>query len=482
MRWLPIRWRLTLFHALTMAVIMMALILAMFAVIGYLQDDRLRDTTSDCAWIGESALRNTGTLDPAYLAALDCDGVTLAALDSGGHILDQFGYAGEIGEVYPDDVWRTVMVTRQPAQDHRAQVAVSSGIRFAYAIPVTITDPPASVIVSSMSYGAVGNDDIFLVPVIIAGVAIVALIIIVAASYFLARSSLAPVAAITDAARAITASDLSRRLPVESPRDELGRLSATINDLLARLEVAFAERERSLDEQRRFVADASHELRTPLTSILGYTRMLRQWGLGNPETAREGVDALEQEAERMHRLVESLLRLARGDEDPALSLGEHDLGEIVTEAVMAALAFADHAPEITADVPDAPVRALVHREMMIQVVEILLDNAAKYAPGAPVDVSLRAEGDRAEIRVTDHGPGIAPEHLPHLFDRFYRAETSRTTGGSGLGLAIARQIVTQHNGGITAASVVGEGTTFTITLPRLERASPTAPAVSNATS
>jgi signal transduction histidine kinase len=504
MRWLPIRWRLTLFHAITMAVIMAVLILAMFAMLGYLQEERLEDSVSDCSWIGESSLRNTGTLDPAYLASLGCDGVTIAALDGDGRILSQVGYVAETGEIYPGEVWRTALETGQPAQGRRElsnpppppppaeresgepaqgrseRDAEGGDLRFAYAIPVTMTDPPVRVIVASTPYSTLGNDDIFLIPVVIAGVAILALIVIVTASYFLVRSSLAPVAAITDTARAITASDLSRRLPVKSPRDELGRLSTTINDLLARLEVAFGQREQALAEQRRFVADASHELRTPLTSILGYTRMLRQWGLDNPDTAREGITSLELEAERMHRLIDSLLRLARGDEDPALSKGEHDLAEIVSEAVTAVRAFADAMPDITVDVPDAPVRTTVDRGAIVQVIEVLLDNAVKYGGSTtPIAVALRPDGDSAVIRVTDHGPGIAPEHLAHIFDRFYRVETSRTTRGSGLGLAIAKQIVTQHDGTITAASKIGEGTTFTVTLPTLDEQPQTLPTLSS---
>jgi two-component system OmpR family sensor kinase len=481
MRALSIRWRLTLFHAVTMAAIMAVLILAMFAVIGYLQQGRLEDRVSDCAWIGESSLRSTGTLDPGYLAALGCNGVTLVALDAEGHILDQTGgYAGALDSVYPGDIWERVLANSEQVSDRNERIEGTGGTRASHAIPVAIDDPPARVVVASLSYGDTGSDTIYLVPVIIAAVAIVALAVIVTASSLLVRSSLAPVAAITDAAREITASDLSRRLPVTS-RDELGRLSRTINDLLARLETAFGERERALAEQRRFVADASHELRTPLTSILGYTRMLRQWGLDDPATARESAAALEQEAERMHRLIEALLRLARGDEAPALSLDEQDLRGVVEEAATAARAFAELAPDVRVDLPQTPLRAMADREMLVQVVEILLDNAIKYAGGAPIEVALAARDDRAEIRVIDHGSGIAPEYLPHLFERFYRGERARTTRGSGLGLAIAKQIVEQHDGTIAAASVPGAGATFTITLPRLREVSRPSPIVVHAT-
>jgi signal transduction histidine kinase len=467
MRWLPIRWRLTLFHTVTMLVVVLGLIMAMFAVLGWEQNERLKDRASDCAWIAESFLSQTGTLDDRGLDELGCQGMSFYALDGEGRILVESGVSIGVDQVFPDDFWRESLESGDPEQEHRVlDFGGDEESNFGYAIPVRVQDPPVRIVVATLQYSTLGGDLIFIIPTVIAGVAILALIVIGVTSYFLLRSSLAPVNAIASAAREISGSDLSRRLPVETPRDELGQLSMTINDLLARLEVAFREREQALEEQRRFVADASHELRTPLTSILGYTRMLRQWGLEHPEAAKEGIDALEQEAGRMHRLVESLLRLARGEELPAMNRTVHDLGAVISDAVEAAKAFGGGQQEIVVTLPEQPVRATVDRGMLLQVIEILLDNAVKYAGSTEsIEVSLHADGGNAVIRVIDHGPGIAPEHLPNLFERFYRAEQSRTTRGSGLGLAIAKQIVEQHNGIIDVDSTLGEGTTFTITLP-----------------
>ncbi|HYH11349.1 MAG TPA: HAMP domain-containing sensor histidine kinase, partial [Thermomicrobiales bacterium] len=286
------------------------------------------------------------------------------------------------------------------------------------------------------------------------------------ASWFMARSAMAPVKAIVAQARQIGEHDLSRRLPVERPRDELGQLAITFNEMLARLDVAFRQREEALQQQRQFVADASHELRTPLTSIEGYARMLRQWGVEDPETTREGAAVIEREAVRMRHLVESLLNLAHGDVGISLDLERHDLRKIVNDAVAAARMSAAGRVGIFGEVPNQPVTAEVDRERIYQVLGILLDNAVKYTrEGGTVRATSRLAGDRVELEVADTGVGIDSRHLPHIFERFYRVDEARTSGGSGLGLAIARQIVEQHGGSISVASELGRGSVFTVSLP-----------------
>jgi signal transduction histidine kinase len=297
--------------------------------------------------------------------------------------------------------------------------------------------------------------------------AIPALVIVaVLASWLVARSAMAPVQDIVRQARQISEHDLSARLPVERPKDEIGQLATTFNALLARLDVAFRQREESLRQQRQFVADASHELRTPLTSIEGYARMLRQWGTGDPEATREAAEAIEREAGRMRRLVIGMLDLAHGDVGVEIATGRHDLREIVNDAVGAARMSAGGRVQVFAEVPSEPVVAEVDPERLYQVLGILLDNAVKYTPaGGSVTAAAARSGDAATLAVRDTGVGIDARHLPHIFDRFYRADASRSAGGSGLGLAIARQIVERHGGEIAVASEPGEGTVFTVTLP-----------------
>lgn len=461
MRRLPIRWRLTLFFTLTLTVITLGLIAAMFAVQGVMQLEQLESRVTECAWAGEAQARSAGTLSPGTM--LDgCSGATIAIVDANGQILSQVGYAGETGSVHPDVIWADVLRTgAMQTRDPRSTQGDDGSITVA--VPVDQNEFDARVVVASMSVATIGEEAIWIVPVAIAGVGIVVLIAMSIVSWMLVRSSLAPVARITGSAREISASDLSRRLPVENPRDELGQLSIAINDLLARLEVAFRDRDRALEEQRRFVADASHELRTPLTSILGYTRMLRSWGLESPDIAREGVDAVEHEAERMHGLVESLLLLARGDEMPAMSPEPVNLGEIAGDAARAARA---DGAKVEVTVPDEPVIVTGDRGMLRQVVGVLLDNAVKYgASDQAIEVSVESGKDGVAVAVTDHGQGIAARHIPHLFDRFYRAETSRSEPGNGLGLAIAKQLVERHGGTIEVTSEPGEGTMFRVVLP-----------------
>jgi two-component system OmpR family sensor kinase len=265
----------------------------------------------------------------------------------------------------------------------------------------------------------------------------------------------------------MTEGDLSKRLPVAHPRDEIGRLATTINGLLARLEAAFARLEETLSRQRRFAADASHELRTPLTSIAGYAQMLAEWGLRDPQTAREGVEAIRQESERMQRLVEGLLALARGDEGAPLEIKHHDLAVVAEETARTAQTAAGEKIAVRYLPPKQPVDAPFDRSRIRQAASILLDNAVKYTPeGGKVTVAVREANGWAELEVSDTGMGIPEDQLPLIFERFHRADPSRTTAGAGLGLAIACQIAEAHGGRIEVESSPGEGSTFRLLLPK----------------
>jgi signal transduction histidine kinase len=201
--------------------------------------------------------------------------------------------------------------------------------------------------------------------------------------------------------------------------------------------------------------------------------MLRQWGTEDPGATREAAEAIEREAGRMRRLVLGMLDLAHGDVGIELATGPHDLRELANDAVGAARMAASGKIGVFADMPSEPAVAEVDRERIYQVLGILLDNAIKYTPeGGSVSVAVRPDGDTVELEVRDSGTGIDERHLPHIFDRFYRADAARTASGSGLGLAIAKQIVERHGGAIAVESEIGKGTTFTVTLP-VERTLPT---------
>ncbi len=260
---------------------------------------------------------------------------------------------------------------------------------------------------------------------------------------------------------------LHRRLAVPMVKDELARLAETLNQMMARLE-------RSFVALRRFTADASHELKTPLTVVrAGVERAITR-----PDVPQETLAALEetlQEVNRMTELLDSLLTLARADEGRAeLHREPVDLRGIVNEAGETGDLLADHAG-VTMEIrtPAAPVVLAVDRSRMRQLVLNLIENAVKYTPrGGQVSVQLSASDGQILLTVADSGIGIAPGDLPHIFDRFWRADSARTrTGerpGAGLGLAISKWIAEAHGGAIEVQSRPGRGTTFTVTFPRVD--------------
>lgn len=281
---------------------------------------------------------------------------------------------------------------------------------------------------------------------------------------FLAQRALRPVDRITRAAQDISAHDLSRRLDLDLPDDELGRLARAFNDMIARLDDAFRR-------QRRFTADASHELRTPLTVIKGNLSL----ALNRPRSTdyyRQVLTEVDQEVNQMHRLVERLLTLARADvEGVTLDRQRVDLSVLLTDLVEQMRPLADmKGLSLTAQIaPDLAI--IADPDALTQAVLNLLDNAIKYtqSSGQVCLVARFAElnGHEMQIVISDSGPGIPAEHLPHVFERFYRVDRarSRELGGTGLGLSIARDLIRAHGGEITVDSVSGEGSIFTIHLP-----------------
>lgn len=281
----------------------------------------------------------------------------------------------------------------------------------------------------------------------------------------LARHALAPIERVTQVARQIAASgDLARRVEHRGPADEVGRLAATFNEMLGRLEEAQKRLERTLEAQRRFVADASHELRTPLTAIRTNAEVLRAGGEAlSPEDRSQALADIVSEAERLGRLVTDLLTLARADAGFHLETGRADLDCIVGEVLRQARLLA-RGVEVEAEGRAGAVRG--NADALKQLLLILTDNALKYTPaGGRVRLSARREDSWARLEVADTGRGIDPEDLPHIFERFYRADRARTAGGTGLGLAIARWIVDEHGGRIEVESAPGHGTVFRIFLP-----------------
>jgi len=279
---------------------------------------------------------------------------------------------------------------------------------------------------------------------------------------FLAGRALRPVDQITRAAQTIGAHDLSQRLNLDLPDDELGRLARTFDAMIARLDEAFRR-------QRRFTADASHELRTPLTIIKGDLSL----ALARPRDAehyRQVLVEVDDEVDQMGRLVGRLLALARADaEEVTLQRKATDLSSLLADLVEQTRPLAE-AKGLDLIAQIAPgLTATVDPDAVTQVVLNLLDNAIKYTPSGRVRLSAHqtASDDEVRIAVSDGGAGIPAEYLPRIFDRFYRVDRarSRELGGAGLGLSIARELARGHGGEITVHSVPGEGSTFTVHLP-----------------
>ena len=460
---MPIRWRLTLFNALTIGAILLALGLSLFLLLRGAMISDLEDTVRNRAVAAARVLESGEDLGEDDSQQLTAVGVFLVVRDARGRVLDRTANFSAREEA-SDPVWERALASGNP-QGGVAELT-SEDRDYVYAVPVDPPAGPARVVEAGKSYDAVEDTlETFATVLVIGG--LLAFLLSVGGAYLLARAALSPVEAVVSSARGMTEGDLSRRLPVAHPKDEIGRLTTTINALLARLEAAFARREEALSRQRRFAADASHELRTPLTSISGYAQMLEEWGLDDPRTAREGVAAIRRESERMQGLVEALLALTRGDEGAPLEIERHDLAAVAEEAAMTARTAADGRLAVEYLPVKQPVNAPFDRNRIRQVASILLDNAVKYTPeGGKVTVTVREKNGWAALEVSDTGIGIPEDQLPLIFERFHRLDPSRTAEGAGLGLSIARQIAEAHGGRIEVESTPGEGSTFTLLLPK----------------
>lgn len=307
-----------------------------------------------------------------------------------------------------------------------------------------------------------------------------------AAATYLVRRSLRPLRQIEGVAGKIASGDLSARVPLTEPSTtEVGSLQRALNTMLQQNEQAFDVQRVAQERMTRFVSDASHELRTPLAAIRGYGELYRMGGVPADRT-NEVMDRIESEASRMGRLVDDLLQLARLDEGRAMTIAPVDLTEVAAGALtdMAVLAPErdcsliplDEAAAATGGEP-APVRIMGDRDRLAQVLTNLLGNVVRHTPrGTPVEVAVgtvSAPSGRAPasstavIEVRDHGPGVPAGEATRVFQRFYRADTSRNreTGGSGLGLAIVMAIVGRHGGTVRMLQTPGGGATVRIEIP-----------------
>jgi heavy metal sensor kinase len=463
-RWQPsIRLRLTAWYILLLALILIAFSLVLYAALSdqlhRSLDDRLRlQASSIAAQLGQTEI------EPREDESRPVDPLSG---DFPVRLLDPAG-----AEVYAFDTLRGAPV------NHAALAEATEHGSAYHTLELPGAPARAYVIVLRQANEAIGflevAQPLSVVQTPLRDLALILLLAVPAtlalASFsglFIADRALRPIGDITREAQRISEHQLDRRLNLDLPNDEVGRLARTFDAMLARLDAAF-------QRQRRFTADASHELRTPLTVMKGTIDVT----LNRPREAddyRATLSQVNAEVDRMTRLTEDLLLLARADAGrPLAQPRDMDLAAClrqVTDDLRSLAAAKALALEVAA--PDAlPTHA--DPDQVRRMLSNLIENAIKYTPrgrvkihAERVEAATGAQSPAIRITIADTGPGIAPEHLPHVFERFYRADESRARrlGGSGLGLAIARSIATAHGGAIELRSEVGVGTTVVVTLP-----------------
>ena len=284
------------------------------------------------------------------------------------------------------------------------------------------------------------------------------------------RRAFRPLSRIEDTAAAIAAGDLTRRIPPPGADDEVASLSDSLNAMLAHIEQAFQVREASEARMQQFVADASHELRTPLATVRGYAELYRVGGVREPEDVASAMSRIESEATRMTRLVEDLLLLTRWDTAPSMAHEPVDLTVLVGDVVQdSRVRNPDHLVRMV-PLPGGTGSPVTMGDdgALRQVLTNLVANAVAHTPeGTEVDVALGVQQARCVVEVRDHGEGIDPATADRVFERFYRADASRSRerGGTGLGLAIVATIVARHGGTVRHHPTPGGGATFRVELP-----------------
>ena len=467
---------------------MLAVLVIFFAIVAYAgaRSALLAETADRMTTVAERITRElqavsadpfgavsarTALADQTFLDGFAGGGVYVEAFNQYGHPIGKSTNLGTIElPVQPEQPWRPHSKAEHPGiwgfaklPDGRALVNQQI-VREGSSVVATISVAQS---LASMDSILKGFRDFLLLGLV------VTLAFIAVASVSLARAALGPVDRIARAAQEIGGDDLSKRVNWKGRRDELGALAQTFDDMLERLEAAFAR-------ERRFIADASHELKTPLTVINANAQMLARWGARDPKITSEALSTIETESATMARVINAMLTLAKTDNPEALTFETVDLTKLVSD-VAAALQPTAHAKRLMLEVDLDPEReALVRGEpgLLRQLVTNLAENAIKFTEAGTVCVAVRQAGANVELAVNDDGPGIVPDAVPHIFERFYRADParSRKVEGTGLGLAVVNNIVRVHGGQVTVHSKSGGGTTFTVVLPAATSSAPAAQA------
>jgi heavy metal sensor kinase len=459
---MAIRWRLTLWFALILSVILIVSGIVLHILLQRYLIDQVDNN------LKVYSARVHGTLDPQEIPEpLDYDvihsklppinaftspGIFIQLIDMNGNVVVKSSNLGE--QELPVD---PSLISRGFAGDAPIQtVAAGDSVRVrAMASPLHLRD---QVLLLEVAQSLNHVDDTMMqVRWALLASTLVALVLATVSGGTIVRRALFPVSNITRTARSIEASsDLSRRVGYSGPRDEIGELATTFDHMIEHLDKVF-------QSQRYFVSDASHELRGPLTVIRGNLDLLKR-KLGE-EGRRESIDAIERESIRMSKVVDNLLLLAEIESGQLQQHQSVSLKSIISEEVERARSLAGERKIVIARQEDLAVRG--DAQSLRQLLANLVDNAIKNTPDhGTITLSLYKHGEWACLEVTDTGIGITPEQIPYIFDRFYRVDKarSRASGGAGLGLAIVKGIAEQHSGKVTVTSQPGKGSTFTVWL------------------
>jgi len=385
--------------------------------------------------------------------------ISVTVLDPFGNLVG--GIGGDLNSNQITDYVKGLLPGQVAAFGSKPFTVEAPGADFRVATTVLPSSLGSVIVAQSLSDFDKTTRQISVVFLIIGGIV---LLFIAFASRQVIKLSMKPLKKIEETAEQIAAGDLSARLENFEPDTEVGRLSTSLNIMLSRIEESFAARAESENKLRRFVADASHELRTPLTSIRGFAELHRQGAVPEGEKTRELISRIEKESIRMGSLVEDLLMLARMDQSRELVMADVDLSHLVQEAVSSASAAGPDHP-ITSDIAH-DIHTQGDADKIYQVITNLLANARAHTPvGTAIHVATYSTKDGSYITVADKGPGLSAEDQMHIFERFYRVDTSRqrsSNDGSGLGLSIVDEVMKAHGGTVSVASEPGNGATFTL--------------------
>ncbi len=461
---LSLRLRLTLWYGSALALILVLFAGVLYAVMARQLKDQVDRSLEEAATVAIRSIEERRFGPFLLFDDLSADFPELAVLDKFFQI---FGPSGKITIQSANLGHRDIPLSRTALEAAFAGKTTFESARFQEGPPIRLVSVPIAHGGTLVNIVQVGtslkpveealNRLLFILLVTVPGALIVAL----AGGWLLAGQALRPVGAITQAAERIAGGDLTQRLTVPASADEIGRLAASFNHMVARLEASFRQ-------VRQFTSDASHELRTPLTVLKGETEL----ALRRPRSAEDYRQVLEsglEEIDRMTRIVDELLLLSRAD------LGEIKLAaqpvrlDALVEEVQrqAGVLGQERQVEVTLGAT-APCTVVGDELRLRELLLNLVDNAVKYSyPGGKVELALRCESGWARLSVTDHGIGIPPEAQPRIFDRFFRADNARAHAqqGTGLGLPICRWIADAHRGRIEVQSVLGQGAVFTLVLP-----------------